>query len=101
MSVRDLVATEGLDPVTARAHLAKVNVARTQVRAIAHELAEQGLSAETIREAMLDMATDASDRAAKYIAEYDTEEAARVAIDREDIADDLDAREERVRGWGS
>ena len=63
------------------------------------DLAEGGLSAETIREAMSDMATDAIDCAAAYIAEYDREEEdRRCAIDREDAADARDAELERTVG---
>lgn len=69
----------------AAAHESLVLRARHRVHAVAVELAEHGLSAETIREAMGDIATTASGCAEKFIARYDAAQEARaVEIDRED-----------------
>src|SRR3954467_14468658 len=70
-----------------RAQESRVRVAREKIHAIAMTLAEDGLSAETITAAMADMARTASERASKYIAEYDREEEDRLA-DRTDFADE-------------
>lgn len=85
-----------------RGQEARLFSARAHVRDVAMRLAQDGLSAETIQAAMLDMAVDASAKAAAFIARHDAEEESRAnSIDKQDIADELDARAERVRGWGS
>ena len=90
------LAVEG-GSMSSRSDAGRVYSARLAIRRVAMDLAERGLSAETIRDAMSDMATDAIDRAAAYIAEYDREEEdRRCAIDREDAADARDAELERV-----
>ena len=76
--------------MSAQSDAARVHAARFAIRRVAMDLAEAGVSAEAIREAMRDMAADAIDRAAAYIAEYDREEEdRRSAIDREEAADDF------------
>jgi len=101
MHPRELATAEREDPQdekrrlaaahTRRAHAALVLTARNRVHDVAYELAKQGLSAETIREALLDMATTGADMAALYIARYDREEQARA----DDLKDDDDRREMR------
>lgn len=78
-----------------RAHRSKVFAARAKVIEIARGLAEDGLSAETIREAMLDMADDAARKAALYILQYDEAEAKRMADDMADLDDERDARADK------
>lgn len=78
-----------------RGQEARLLTARHRVHDVAYELARDGLSAETIRAAMLDMATTGADIAALYIARYDAAEAA----DREDDDDRRELRDERETAY--
>lgn len=70
--------------------------ARADVHRAAMYLAEMGLSVETIRAAMLDMAASATERAIIHALRFDTEQEERaVARDREDVADEMEARREQ------
>lgn len=71
------------------------SAARWKVREAAMLLAQRGLSAETIREAMRDMADTESDRAIEWADEYERREA---LADRNDVGDEwaAEALEERL-----
>lgn len=68
-----------------------VFAARLKMRDVAMGLARRGLSAETIRAAMLDMAASEAEEAIAWAEAYDR---AQDALDREEFADEC-AREER------
>lgn len=76
-------------------HANLVLTARHRVHAVAIELAKQGLSPETIREAMLDMGDTAATCAEAFIARYDEAEARAQAEDKADIDDEREARQQR------
>ena len=78
-----------------RGQEARLLTARHRVHDVAYELARDGLSAETIRAAMLDMATTGADIAALFIARCDAAEAA----DREDDDDRRELRDERETAY--
>lgn len=64
---------------------------------VALQLAQQGISSESIRETMRVLAEDAADKAIAWAEAYDRRERLR---DREDFADEYmtEARRERERG---
>lgn len=67
---------------------------RFKVREVAMHLARSGLSPETIREAMLDLAKTEAEHAIAWAAEEDRRMA---AVDREDFGDECDREERRGR----
>ncbi len=71
---------------------------RAKVREVAMHLARRGLSAETIRAAMIDMATTEADRAIAWAEDLDRR---MDAADREDFAEECAREERRERETGT
>ncbi len=65
---------------------ARLNAARVRLYDAAVEMAQEGMSLDTIRAAMVDLATGAGNAAARQIARYDEREAREALSDREDFA---------------
>lgn len=83
------------------AHAVATDRARAKVREAAMHMASMGLSADTVRAALLDMAKTEGERAAKYIEKYDADEAAAIAADRADFAEEHHHEAVRHRETGT